>query len=427
MTAKAREGPAWAGYLTVYGARLASVALGLVLTVASARLLGPQGRGEFAATLAGVVVGVQLLNLGLSASLLLLFSEDPSRIRTHFAGLWKLAAAWFGFLVLCGVLISRTPLAESFPFLRWWPLWSLWVPVQLLGLYQIAALTSLRDYPAIIGMEFGARVAMVALGLAALLLFPGSVKPLLAALLLADGLAVVAGAGLLARRAPPPRPDRAAPRGLLRAAFRLGLRAYPVLFLSYLVIRFDVLLLRALRGAEETGIYSIAAQFIDLGLILPATIAALIIPEIVKTSGSAGIVAGRARRVLLYAAGLSLVVLIFGLPAIRLIFGKPYTGAYVPLLLLLPGFMALSVQNVIMQHFNAQGYPLFVAGFWAMAAAVNVGLNLVLIPRFGMYAAAATSSVSYVLVCGLALVRFRKETRIRWRSLVFGASLGNAA
>lgn len=427
VTAEARQRPAWAGYLMVYGARIASVALGLVLTVASARLLGPQGRGEFAAAMAGVVVGVQLLNLGLSASLLLLFSENPNQIRRGLVGLWILAVLWLALLMLCGVGLSGLVLTERFPFLRWWPLWSLWVPVQLIGLYQATALTAMRDYTAIIAQAIGGRVASVVLGLSALLVFRGNVKTFLTALLVADALMTAVGATLVARRAPHASPDTAATRDFLRAAVRLGMRAYPVLFLTYLVIRFDVLLLRGLRGAAETGIYSIAAQFIDLGLILPATIAALIIPEIVKTPGSAGIVAGRARRVLLYAAGLSLVVLIFGSPAIRLIFGEPYRGAYVPLLLLLPGFIALSVQNVIMQHFNAQGYPLFVAGFWAMAAAVNVGLNLMLIPRFGMYAAAATSSVSYVFVCGLALARFRKETRIRWRSLVFGASLGNAA
>lgn len=426
VTAHGRQRPAWAGYLMVYGARIASVVLGLVLTVASARLLGPQGRGEFAAALAGVVVGVQLLNLGLSASLLLLFSENRSQIRRGLAGLWILALIWLALLMLCGVVLSELVLTERFPFLRWWPLWSLWIPVQLITLYQAAALTAMQDYTAIIVQAISGRVAMVILGLSALLVFDGDVKTFLGFLLLADMLMAAVGAGLVARRAPQ-SPTGAPTPDFFRAALRLGLRAYPVLFLTYFVIRFDVLLLRGLRGAAETGVYSIAAQFIDLGLILPSTIAALIIPEIMKAPGSAEIVIGRARRVLLYAAGLSLVVLVFGSPAIRLVFGRPYEGAYVPLLILLPGFMALSVQNVVMQHFNAQGYPLFVAGFWAMAAALNLGLNLLLIPRFGMYAAAATSSLSYLLVCGLALIRFRKETDIRWRSLVFGTSLGNAA
>lgn len=426
MTGKTPRKTPWTGYLTVYGARIFAVMLGLVLTVASARLLGPEGRGEFAAALAGVVLGVQLLNLGLSSSLLLVFSQKPGHIRTGLTSLWALAAVWALILLVAGASLSARSLPEKFPFLRWWPLWCAWIPIQLIGLYQTAALTALRDYSAIIGKEIGGRAAMVAFGLAALLIFHGEVMPFLAALLLADALIAVFGAALVARRAPPSQKDLSSPN-LVRAALRLGLRAYPVLFLSYLVLRVDVLLLRGLRGAEETGIYSIAAQFVDLGLILPATIAALLIPEIVEAAGNPTVVVARARRVLLYAVGLSLVVLIFGSPAIRLVFGEPYRNAYVPLLLLLPGFIALSVQNVLMQHFNARGFPLFVAGFWTIAAAVNVGLNLMLIPRFGMYAAAATSSVSYALVCLLALIRFRKETSIRWRSLVFETSVGKVS
>ena len=67
----------WSPYAHLYLSRLASVAAGLVLTVASARALQPQGRGEFVALATAASLAAQVLNLGLSSSLVVMPRGTP--------------------------------------------------------------------------------------------------------------------------------------------------------------------------------------------------------------------------------------------------------------------------------------------------------------------------------------------------------------
>jgi O-antigen/teichoic acid export membrane protein len=417
----------WRGYLTVYAARIAGVVLGLVLSVVSARLLQPAGRGEYASVVAGLFLGVQLLNLGLSSAFLLLFSERPERFHGSLRRLWLLALGWLALLFVTGLIVAQSALPERYPLLHWWPLWCLWIPLQLLGLYQSAALTARRDFRALAGLETGGRIAAVVLGLTALGIFGGQALPLLTALMFADLLIALAGARLVARGVPGGSIGDETTPSFFRAALRLGVRAYPLMFLPYLVIRSDILILRAMRGTAETGIYSIAAQFVDLGMMLPTTVAAFMIPELARDLRGPGFIVAQVRRVLLYTSLLSVLAVLVGSPLIRIVFGEAYRSSYPALVILLPGFVALSVQSVLVQYFNAQGFPLFLAGYWGLAAAVNIGLNLIFVPRFGMYAAAATSSLAYALALFLTARRFRKETAFSWRNLFPGLGTVKAA
>ena len=194
-----------------------------------------------------------------------------------------------------------------------------------------------------------------------------------------------------------------------RFAYRLGLRAYPPLLLGFLLIKSDVLVLRLMRGASETGVYSIASQIVDVALILPTTIGALVLASVVRSERPASELLRAMRPAALAVGGLALGMLAFGHWAILWVFGRPFVGAYPALVLLLPGFVALALQGLLGQYFASRGFPVFVSVYWLLGLIVNVSLNLLLVPRFGLLAAAGSSSVAYGLVFLLMLRRFRAE------------------
>ena len=107
--------------------------------------------------------------------------------------------------------------------------------------------------------------------------------------------------------------------------------------------------------------------------------------------------------------GFALAMLALGHWAILWVFGPPFTGAYPALVLLLPGFVALALQGLLGQYFASRGFPVFLSAYWLLGLIVNVALNLLLVPRFGLLAAAGSSSVAYGLVFSLMLRRFRAE------------------
>ena len=85
-------------------------------------------------------------------------------------------------------------------------------------------------------------------------------------------------------------------------------------------------------------------------------------------------------------------MLAFGHWAIVLVFGRPFEGAYPALALLLPGFVCLALQGLLSQYFATRGFPLFISLYWLLGLAVNLTLNILLIPRFGLLAAAGSST-----------------------------------
>jgi O-antigen/teichoic acid export membrane protein len=108
----------------------------------------------------------------------------------------------------------------------------------------------------------------------------------------------------------------------------------------------------------------------------------------------------------LLVGALAVLLALLGHWGIVLLFGHPYEGAYPALLLLLPGLICLSLQGLLGQYFAARGFPFFVSLYWLLGFATNLTFNLLLVPRFGFLAAAATSSVAYALVFFLMLRRF---------------------
>jgi O-antigen/teichoic acid export membrane protein len=399
-------GEEWLSYGRLYFARLLGQALGVVLTIASARVLQPEGRGEFASLSVAAVVGVQVLNLGLSSSLAVLFARRPARIGRYRRHLAHLAVGWAAALAALGTALAwfhpSSPLA-------WWPLWAAWVPLLLLGLYQGAALVALQDARSLARIELAGRGCAVVLGGSSLLVFGSRLAPFLMAVITGDAVIAVLGAIYLARLLPGRPASFRQATAFFRSALRLGMRAYPPLVLFFLLVKSDILVLRLVRGAAETGVYSIASQIVDVALILPGTIGALFLASVVRSKHPATELLRVLRPVALAVGGLALAMVTFGHWAILWVFGAPFVGAYPALVLLMPGFVALALQGLLSQYFASRGFPVFMSVYWLLGLIVNVTLNLLLVPRFGFLAAAGSSSLAYGLVFGLMLRRFRAE------------------
>ena len=399
-------GRAWRGYAGLSMARLVAQVVGTGLTIASARVLAPEGRGEFAALSATAVLTAQMLNLGLSSSLAVLFSRRPARIGLYRKHLVHIAIGWAFLLAILAAALDGLAPRTGLP---WWPLCAAWVPLQLLGLYQAAALVALQDARALSRIELTGRCGALVLGGGSLLAFGKALFPFMLAVIAADALVATLGARRLAQvsRVEPARRRQA--MAFFGSAYRLGLRAFPPLVLFFLLVKSDVLVLRLMRGAAETGIYSIASQIVDVALILPSTIGALVLASVVRSERPATELLRALRPAALAVGGLALGMLVLGHWAILWVFGRPFVGAYPALVLLVPGFVALALQGLLGQYFASRGFPVFVSVYWLLGLVVNVTLNLFLVPRFGLLAAAGSSSVAYGLVFGLMLRRFRAE------------------
>jgi O-antigen/teichoic acid export membrane protein len=174
----------------------------------------------------------------------------------------------------------------------------------------------------------------------------------------------------------------------------------------------DILMIGTLRGPKDAGIYAAATRIVELvvvGNMAVNAIAAPLFSELYHTGRTEEL-----QRILRLAArgvfGFTMVVglglLLFGKPTLGL-FGKAFTASYYPLLILLAGQVVNSLAGSVgflMTMTGHQNHAAFVIG---TSAAINVALNYLLIPIFGIMGAAISSAVATALWNMVLLVYVR--------------------
>lgn len=176
-----------------------------------------------------------------------------------------------------------------------------------------------------------------------------------------------------------------------------GARLYPSSITSYFNYRADVLLLNAMRVSNaDIGLYGRAVNFAELLFYLPDSIGAIFYPTVAASSE------GDAHRMAPAVARFSVLLAILGglvlLPAaylVILIVLPRFLGSLVPLAILLPGIVSLSLSKVLSSYISGLGRPGAATIAATIAMAVNVVANVWLIPIAGIAGAATASLISY--------------------------------
>jgi len=395
-------------YWSMYGTRFAVMAVGLLVGIISARALGPSGRGVYAATLTSAALIVQFGNFGLSSAILYFVSRRPRRSGTFLLVAWVAGIGLLALGLLVYVTLRRLGVVSDASLLI-----ALWAPAQLTALLQEQIFLGVKRFRQYNVLQFGGRCLGLLAAAGAVWLHPADPFAFVGSQLLADVAILVVGTILLL--------STGLGTGLHPIAIgpvaRLAFRAAPVLIIPFLLIRSDILLMQVFRGSAETGIYSVASQLIDVLLLLPGTFATVLFVSLANSRDPVGVTARAGRNVLVLSSLLAALMALGGPWALPLVFGRPFEASCGPLLVLLPGAVLLGFQTIIGQYFGSKAYPWFLTRYWLVGLALNLGMNLYAIPRFGAMGAAVASTVGYAAVTCLIWRRFARATGVSSGSL----------
>ncbi|MBI4200054.1 MAG: oligosaccharide flippase family protein [Chloroflexi bacterium] len=399
------------GFLRTLGTRLVGLLTAAVASVVTARILGPEGKGVVVilGTLAATMV--QFGSLGLTAANVHFTArggEQVSRLAGTSAWVALGAGGGLGIVVLAGAawrpdLLPGVPLVLllvtvlSLPFL----LGSQLFQNLLLGMEAIRAYNGLEllrtglGLGAVLGL-FGLRALNVA-------------SLILASAILAVAVCVLAVRAVGARAVLSWRFDALT----FRAALGYGVIFFVNNLLAFLLLKSDLFLVNHFLGTGGAGIYSVSVQIADLLLMAPATLGTLLFPRLSAIQDPIERTQTCLQFARLAGGGMAVACLLAGITSpglIPLIFGAAFYPAWVPLVILLPGIWLLALESVLVMHLAAKRLPILIPGLWLLGLVFNVGLNVWLLPRLGLAAAAMTSSLAYAVVAIGVFALFRRET-----------------
>ncbi len=206
----------------------------------------------------------------------------------------------------------------------------------------------------------------------------------------------------------------------LKDSLFYGARSYVSTISNEFVRHVDIILVASMLGAEALGYYTTCVAISEILLTLPDAISLPFLPirlemEQKHAKGFSPFVIRNLLFLMLLAC---IVTAVFGKWIIILLFGREFLPSYQAILFLLPGILSLSIYNLIKVDIYSHDRPGFVSWIAILALVINVGLNLILIPRLGINGAALSSTVAYSFSTICLLVYLIRLTHSSYRDIL---------
>jgi O-antigen/teichoic acid export membrane protein len=405
-------------------------AVAFLSSILLARTLGPSDRGLLAIMVVITSVALALSGAGLQVAVQYYagWRETPQR------GLLGNTLAYGGVLAVLFVplfLLLHEPIAQAFSHGRGglvWVLAALLIPLTFVD-YSTAGQLCGR-------LEFGfwnvllvvARIAsLIAVIVLVVALGFGVAGGILATATSSVVVICVATARLL--RDGRPRVDL----GLFLRSVRYGTKAQVGAFFQFINFRLDVLMLSLFTPLVSVGQYVVAQTLAELVTYLGLAFQISVLPLLARLEGerAAETSSAAVRHHGLLALVLVLANAVFAPLVLLFGYGNAFRPALVPLLILVPGMWFMGTGSLVVGDLRGRGRPGLASAVKGGAALVTIGLDLALIPPFGVVGAAVASTLAYAAfgigslvvlsrIAGIPIRRLAVPTRedlaVYWRA-----------
>lgn len=382
-------------------ANFMAMALALATAPVVARAIGPEGRGESAATLAAFAIVPIFLAIGIPLEIRRLAAQgtaDPairaSRDLWFIAVIPATATAWaLDFMVFQ----SLAPPARLLAFIG-----VVSAPLTMSWTCDVSVLIAQARYRAVMLLRLTQPVIFFVGAFSIWMLGNLSVTVILAINIVATAVTATLGASFVRVSL---RGKRESHRSMIQNGFRYSGSSIAEAASN----RLDQIIVLPLIGAGAAGMYSVAVTIGALPLALGHALGATYFRAVAAASRheidqliSTGIRAISS----LAAVGCGILALASPL-LISILFGPSFTDAIIPALITIVGSFALTVGYVCSMMLAAQGQGLRMTIAQVVALAVGIFLLLALTPSLGAIGASVASSCSYLVVLAILLLGLR--------------------
>ena len=196
--------------------------------------------------------------------------------------------------------------------------------------------------------------------------------------------------------------DKSLVRPIVQAAWPLSLAAV----FGALLVNTDTVMIGWFRAAEDVGFYSAAQKPIVLFYILPTLIVGGFFPALArfaqeKKEEFRNVLERGLHLVFLIAFPTALGIMLTADQIIEFLYGADYAASAAPIRILAVTILTAFPVSILIHGVFAYNKQKSLVPLWSAGAILNIGLNVLLIPRLGISGAAWASLVTQVLINGL--------------------------
>lgn len=207
----------------------------------------------------------------------------------------------------------------------------------------------------------------------------------------------------------------------LKMLLSYSLVAFSANIISFFLYRIDYWFVHKYCSAQHLGEYIQVSKIVQMFFLLPSMFATVLFP--LTASGQReqanDMVLTLSRSLFLLYGFVCLVLAITGRWLFPFVYGETFSDMYIPFLFLVPGILAFSSLYVLAAYYAGKDRVMVnVKGCSLAFLCVFMG-DAFLIPRYGIKAAAAVSSLGYVIYFTYVLSVFKKEYTVPLKSFFY--------
>jgi O-antigen/teichoic acid export membrane protein len=395
------------------GGQLVNVALGIVTTVVIVRALSATRYGEWATILATIELIATVGNFGLETVAVRLAAQEPKR-----EGAWVGAATSLRLAIALPMLAAFVAvlavIASDHEMLVGGLILSVLFLTAALSTLRIVFRLHVRNHVTVAFTTVnsvlwaGSVIAIAALG-------GGMVGFALA--FVAVTILVQGAQALLALRTIHVRWRGS--RALWPQLFKIGISVGIAGTLTFAYGRIDQILVYELSSnTAEVGVYAAMYKILDNAGFVPMAVMTTLFPIM---AGLFPADPQRLKRMMqiaidyltIVSLGALALTLVAAEPIVELLYGADYVSGATTLTILIASFIPICIGNVAGNMVVAMDLQRRYIWFAALGLALNVPLNLILIPEYGIEAAAWITLATEVLVVSLSLIMVLRKIEMR--------------
>lgn len=398
------------GGAIAFGLKISNTVLGFLNQVLLARILGAGGVGEVILAITVVRISVQIAKFGMEETMmkfipLYIDRKDDARLKGTISFAIKFCLLFSVVFMLFVLVFSRfisINIFHSEGLLKLMPVVVLAIPAWVIREVIGGILRGYKDvFRALLSDALISPVIKISVFL--LLLLKG-ISPFYAIIAFVAGeiISVIVSIRFLQKRMGALRHVR----GQCEKRKIMDL-AYTIIFSGMSVLLYtqaDIWILGMFKSTEIVGIYGIATKLVLL-VYFPMMAFSAVIPSLISSIHASGdihelrkMVSESTRWILSMAMPIILILAIEGKYILNYVYGHEFAAGYIPLLILVTGQLikaSAGLIGVILQMTGEHKVYMKVNIFWGV---LNIILNLLVVPRYGMIGAAAATAFCLSMV-----------------------------
>jgi O-antigen/teichoic acid export membrane protein len=202
---------------------------------------------------------------------------------------------------------------------------------------------------------------------------------------------------------------------------RYGAKAQVGSFFQFLNFRLDLLMLSFFVSLANIGHYAVAQTLAELVCYIGIAFQISVLPILAGANGAerdAKTSSDALRHHGVIAFVLMLVNAVFAPLVLLYGYGSAFRPALIPLFILLPGMWFMGTGSLVVGDLRGRGRPGLASTVKGGVALVTIGLDLALIPQFGILGAAVASTLAYTTFGIVSLVVLSRISGVSVRRLV---------